>query len=86
MNEHVFYPYPNPTKDDTYEATWAPRHTLLVVEVTFEGKKGYYPVVLPVLERNKTYVIDELVLRHRTSPSRPGTRPCRLPSTSGNSA
>ena len=65
VNEHVFYPYPNPTQDDTYEATWAPRHTLLVVEVTFEGKKGYYPVVLPVLERNKTYVIDELVLRHR---------------------
>ena len=64
-NEHVFYPYPNPTQDDTYEATWAPRHTLLVVEVTFDSKKGYYPVVLPVLERNKTYVIDELVLRHR---------------------
>ena len=64
-NEHVFYPYPNPTVDDTYEATWAPRHTLLVVEVTFDAKKGYYPVVLPVLERNKTYVIDELVLRHR---------------------
>ena len=63
--EHVFYPYPNPTKDDTYDTTWTPRHTLLVVEVTFEGKKGFYPVVLPVLERNKTYVIDELVIRHR---------------------
>ena len=63
--EHVFYPYPNPTKDDNYDATWTPRHTLLVVEVTFESKKGYYPVVLPVLERNKTYVIDELVIRHR---------------------
>ena len=63
--EHVFYPYPNPTKDDTYDATWAPRHTMLVVEVTFENKKGYYPVVLPALERNKTYVIDEMVIRHR---------------------
>ena len=63
--EHVFYPYPNPTENDTYDATWAPRHTLLVVEVTFQGKKGYYPVVLPVLERNKTYVIEELVLKHR---------------------
>lgn len=63
--EHVFYPYPNPTESDTYESTWAPRHTMLVVEVTFEKKKGYYPVVLPVLERNKTYVIDEMVLRHR---------------------
>jgi hypothetical protein len=63
--EHVFYPYPNPTKDDTYDAKWEPRHTMLVVEVTFEGQKGYYPVVLPVLERNKTYIIDEMVLRHR---------------------
>ncbi len=63
--EHVFYPYPNPTEKDTYEATWTPRHTMLVVEVTFESKKGYYPVVLPVLERNKTYVIDEMVIRHR---------------------
>ena len=68
--EHVFYPYPNPTQNDTYEATWSPRHTMLVVEVTFEGKKGYYPVVLPVLERNKTYVIDEMVIRHR-----PGDEP-----------
>ena len=63
--EHVFYPYPNPTQDDSYDATWKPRHTLLVVEVTFEKKQGYYPVVLPALERNKTYVIDELVIRHR---------------------
>ena len=62
--EHVFYPYPNPTDNDTYDATWAPRHTILVVEVTFQSKKGYYPVVLPVLERNKTYVIDEMILRH----------------------
>lgn len=63
--EHVFYPYPNPTQEDSYEADWKPRHTMLVVEVTFEGKKGYYPVVLPVLERNKTYVIEEMVIRHR---------------------
>ena len=62
--EHVFYPYPNPTDAVNYEATWAPRHTMLVVEVTFQEKKGYYPVPLPVLERNKTYVIDEMVIRH----------------------
>ena len=68
--EHVFYPYPNPTQNDTYDATWSPRHTMLVVEVTFQGKKGYYPVALPVLERNKTYVIDEMVIRHR-----PGDEP-----------
>lgn len=68
--EHVFYPYPNPTEAASYEDTWKPRHTMLVVEVTFQGKKGYYPVELPVLERNKTYVIDELVVKHR-----PGDKP-----------
>ena len=62
--EHVFYPYPNPTSQDTYDSTWAPRHTILVVEVTLQNKKGYYPVVLPILESNKTYVIDEMIIRH----------------------
>jgi len=68
--EHVFYPYPNPTEDSSYEDTWCPRHTMLVVDVNFEGTRGYYPVELPVLERNKTYVIEELVLKHR-----PGDKP-----------
>jgi len=70
VKEHVFYPYPNPTKEESHDATWSPRHTMLVVEVTFEGKKGYYPVELPALERNKTYVIEEMVVKHR-----PGTEP-----------
>ena len=63
--EHAFYPYPNPVTEESHEATWKPRHTMLVVEVTFEGKKGYYPYELPVLERNKTYIIEELVVTHR---------------------
>ncbi|MBQ9192626.1 MAG: hypothetical protein IJ156_02780 [Bacteroidales bacterium] len=68
--EHVFYPYPNPTEAASHDDAWNPRHTMLVVEVTFQGKTGYYPVELPVLERNKTYVIDELAVRHR-----PGDKP-----------
>ena len=40
---------------------------MLVIEVTFQGKKGYYPVPLPILERNKTYNIEEVVLRHLPS-------------------
>jgi hypothetical protein len=65
--EHVFYPYPNPIDNKLYDGTWAPRNTILVVEVTFQSKKGYYPVVLPALERNKTYIIDEMILRHLPS-------------------
>ena len=63
--EHSFYPYPNPTVAASHEDTWNERHTMLVLEVTLQGKKGYYPVELPVLERNKTYIIEKLVLKHR---------------------
>ncbi len=68
--EHVFYPYPNPTEAVSHDAAWSPRHTMLVVEVTLEGEKGYYAVELPVLERNKRYVIGEIHLTHR-----PGDQP-----------
>ena len=61
---HVFYPDPNPTEAHAYTGEWCPRHTMLVVEVTLEGKKGYYPVELPVLERNKSYVIGEIHITH----------------------
>ncbi len=68
--EHVFYPYPNPTEAVSYESSWCPRHTMLVLEVTLEEKKGYYAVELPVLERNKSYVIGEIHITHR-----PGDNP-----------
>ena len=63
--EHAFYPYPNPVKTETYEDAWSPRHTMLVVDVTLDGERGYYPIELPVLERNKTYSIEEIVLTRR---------------------
>lgn len=68
--EHAFYPYPNPIETPCWDDAWCPRHSMLVVEVTFEGATGYYPVELPVLERNKTYHIEELRLTRR-----PGTVP-----------
>ena len=70
QTQHVFYPYPNPTTAESFEGSWSPRHTMLVVEVTLQNEKGYYPIELPVLERNKTYVIEKLVLKHR-----PGDKP-----------
>lgn len=63
--EHAFYPYPNPIETETYEDQWAPRHTMLVVDVMLDGVRGYYPIELPVLERNKTYSIEEIVLTRR---------------------
>lgn len=69
--EHVFYAYPNPYPQagspDTYAPEWSPRGTMLVLEARMfqgssdtEGIKGYYPIVLPPLERNKTYQIKEV--------------------------
>ncbi len=71
--EHVFYPYPNPTVGSgNYSLTWSARHTMLVVQVRVvtSGASGtlpvdtvgYYPVELPVLERNKSYVIENIIL------------------------
>jgi phosphohistidine swiveling domain-containing protein len=74
VREHVFYTYPNtlPTtaSPDDYSSpswsTWSPRGTMLVLDVDMlkaDGslyKSGYYPIALPAMERNKTYVIEEV--------------------------
>lgn len=62
---HYFYAMPNPTVDDVTSditASWSPRHTRLVVEVTIDGSTYYYPVTIPVMERGKSYEISELTL------------------------
>ena len=71
--EHAFYPYPNiyPAEGTTqdFADNWNPRGTILVIEGTmYEGdgttvvKHGYYPIALPAIERNKTYIIEEVCL------------------------
>lgn len=60
---HSFFPYPNPTTSDNQNSTWSARHTRLVVEATLGGEAVYYPITLPVLERNKTYTITELTIK-----------------------
>lgn len=64
---HSFYPYRNPTTDNKDGGEWSPRHTKLVIKTTYGGKVKYYPIVLPKLERNKKYVITDLIL------TRPGS-------------
>ena len=57
-------------------AAWCPRPTLLVLDVTLVGEqggtpfstRGYYPVALPALERNRTYVIEEIQITREPSP------------------
>ena len=65
--EHAFYPYPNLVVEDEHTAPWTPRHTILDIEVELDGETGWYPIVLPQIERNKTYTIEEVVITRRPS-------------------
>ena len=66
--EHAYYPYPNSVDtsvkdiDDADRGTWSPRRSILCIEVEFDGVKGYYPIEMPAIERNKTYTVDEVVI------------------------
>lgn len=74
--EHAYYPYPNNVDisvksiAEADRGTWSPRRSILCLEVEYDGTVGYYPVELPVIERNKTYVIDEIVVTRA-----PGDKP-----------
>lgn len=68
--------HPTSTETPTYEDEWNPRGTMLVIEAEMldgEGNAiklnevtgqtvGYYPISLPAIERNKTYIIDEVCI------------------------
>ena len=64
--EHVFYDYPNPLPAslDTRSGTWARRKTRLVLEAQIGDRTYYYPVTLPESQRNRTYLIEEAVIRN----------------------
>lgn len=65
--EHSFYCYPNLVSDESFDSTWSPRHTMLVVDALLGGAQTYYPIELPVIGRNKCIIIDELVLTRKGS-------------------
>lgn len=60
--EHSFFCYPNLVTDESFDSTWCPRHTMLVVDALLGGTQTYYPIELPVIGRNKCIIIDELVI------------------------
>ena len=65
VQEHDFYYYPNPLPEalDDRSGIWARRRTRLVIEAEIGGRTYYYPVTLPASQRNKTYIIEEAVIR-----------------------
>ena len=81
---HDYYPYPNSVDvsvlslDPEVRGTWSPRRSILCIEVTFGGEVGYYPIEMPVIQRNKHYRILEVILSRR-----PGSLPY-VPIETGN--
>ena len=63
---HYFYAFPNtlPAGTDPRGATWSPRHTRLVIEAQIGSGTYYYPVTIPTMARNNTYVITEATIRN----------------------
>lgn len=63
--EHHFYFFPNPLPEnlDTHNKTWTRRRTRLVLETVMGNRTWYYSVTLPSSIRNRTYVIEEAIIR-----------------------
>lgn len=63
---HYFYTFPNvlPSESDPRDADWSPRHTRLVIEAQIGSGTYYYPVTIPTMARNNTYVITEATIRN----------------------
>lgn len=60
---HHFYCYPNPYTADSFEETWSPRPTRLVVEAELGGVHYYYPVALPQILQNTVYEVSITIVR-----------------------
>lgn len=71
---HYFYAYPNPSEPEASAAAdfinggeWSARRSKLVLKCHIGPDTYYYPIILPVLENNKSYEINELKI------TRPGS-------------
>lgn len=60
---HSFYAYPNATEDDSRSETWSPRCTRLVIEATLCNKRYYYPITIPAMRRNYSYIVTEAIIK-----------------------
>ena len=61
--EHHFYCYPNQADRDSRSEDWSIRRTRLVLETEISGRTYYYPITLPSMQRNKTYIVEEAIIR-----------------------
>lgn len=77
---HCFYCLPNPVPEnqDSRSGIWTVRRTRLVLEALIDGETRYWPVTLPVMERNKTYIADEIIIRSPGSTNPEETAPASV--------
>lgn len=85
LQPYTLYGYPNPTVADSRSGEWSKRHTRLVIEAEIDGRTYYYPVTLPVLQRNNPCVIEEAVIRKLGSKDPEKDEPGSLEITFGTS-
>lgn len=64
--EHYFYTLPNACApgEDSHSSTWSVRSTRMVIEATCAGQIYYYSIQLPAMQRNKTYIADEVIIKN----------------------
>lgn len=62
---YALYGYPNPCDTKSEEATWSARNTKWVLKCSLDGKIGYVHFMLPAMEANKSYEVDNLIINHR---------------------
>ena len=63
VQEHHYYCYPNQIEQDSRSGSWSVRHTRLVLEADISGKTYFYPITLPTMQRNKTYIVEEAIIQ-----------------------
>ena len=60
-----FYCMPNPVDNGIHSGTspaWSPRNTRLVLELSIDGVKSWYPIDLPAMKCNHEYIVESLIL------------------------
>lgn len=56
------YCMPNPVANGVHSgtiSTWSPRNTRLVLEISIDGQRSWYPMTLPAMLCNHEYIINE---------------------------
>lgn len=65
----VYLVFPNSIADDDISPIWSVRHTHLVIHAEIDGSDTYYPIVLPVITRNRIYNVKTVTLTMAGNPN-----------------